>query len=42
MLVMFVLYNKDKRQNQDNQEKEVQSTEKEEKNPAGGVDVCLL
>jgi hypothetical protein len=41
---MFVLYNKNKMQNQDNQDKAVQTKHREQKkkNPAGGMDVCLL
>ena len=40
---MFVLYSKDKRHSQDNQDKEVVQTKyRERKNPAGGMDVFFL
>jgi hypothetical protein len=43
MLVLCVLYNKDKRQSQDNQDKAVQTKyRKSKKNPAGGMGVCVV
>ena len=44
MFVLCVLYNKDKMQSQDNQDKAVkQSTETEQKkNPAGNMDVSVV
>ena len=41
MFVLYVLYSKDKRQSQDNQDKELQMKCRE-KNPAGGMDVCVV
>jgi hypothetical protein len=44
MFVLCVLYSKDKRQSQDNQDKDVQIKYKVflKENPSRGMDVCLL